>query len=149
MLIPKRFRHTGFQNSIAHVRNRFSSGGPCIGYLGHPFVKLTTWSFTTLLFIFVMWYSAIDVAGQCFSAFLSDTPQIAFADRISSWCVKRRFENLNGTRCRHASKARPNFTIIITNQILWRLPIWGGFSELLRDPGIGRRSCHAYVDYLS
>src|SRR5713101_6340078 len=29
MLTPKRFRHTGFQNSIAHVRNRFSSRAYC------------------------------------------------------------------------------------------------------------------------
>ena len=39
----------------------------CIGYLGHPFVKLTTLAFINLLFIFVKWYSAIAVAGQCFS----------------------------------------------------------------------------------
>jgi hypothetical protein len=26
---------------------------PCIGYLVHPFTKLTTWSITTLLFFFV------------------------------------------------------------------------------------------------
>jgi hypothetical protein len=42
--------------------------------------------------------------------------------------VKGRFENLNRIRCRHTSKAKPKFAIVITNQILWRLSIWGGFS---------------------
>jgi len=37
-------------------------------------------------------------------AFLPHTPQEAFADRIGSWCMNRRFENLDGTRCRHPSK---------------------------------------------
>src|SRR5260370_41608416 len=74
---------------------------------------------------------------QMVKAFLSYTPQKAFADRIGSWCMKGRFENLNSTRGRHPSKARPKFTIVITNQIRWRLPIWGSFSQLLRDPGIG------------
>lgn len=37
-------------------------------------------------------------------AFLSHTPQEAFADRIGSWCMSGRFENLNGTCCHHPSK---------------------------------------------
>jgi hypothetical protein len=52
---------------VAHSSTQEVREKPCIGYLVHPFVKETTWAFTTLLFIFVMWYSAIDVAGQCFS----------------------------------------------------------------------------------
>jgi hypothetical protein len=60
---------------------------------------------------------------QVVEAFLPHTPQEAFADSIGSWCVKGGFENLNSTRCRHASKAKPKFAIVITNQILWRLPI--------------------------
>ena len=82
-------------------------------------------------------------------AFLSHTSQEAFADRIGSWRMIRRFENLNRTRCRHASKARPKFAIVITNQILRRLPIRGSFSEVLRDPGIGRRSGDSDMDYLA
>ena len=65
---------------------------------------------------------------QVVEACLPHTPQEAFADGIGSWCVKGRFENLDSTRGRHPSKARPKFTIVITNQILWRLSIWGGFS---------------------
>ncbi len=80
-------------------------------------------------------------------AFLSHAPQEAFADGIGTGCMVGSFENLNRTRCRHTSKAGPKFAIIITNQILWRLPIRCSFSQVLRHPGIGRRPCHAYVDY--
>lgn len=76
---------------------------------------------------------------QVVEAFFPHTPQEAFADCIGSWCVKGRFESLNSTRCSHASKAKPKFAIVITNQILWQLPIRGGYSELLRDPEISRR----------
>jgi len=66
---------------------------------------------------------------QVVEAFLPHTPHEAFADCIGSWCVKGSFENLNSTRCRHASKAKPKFAIVITNQIRWRLPIRCCFSE--------------------
>jgi hypothetical protein len=46
---------------LCNVRLR---GEACIGYLGHPFAKLTIWSFTTLLFFFVMWYSTIEAEGD-------------------------------------------------------------------------------------
>jgi hypothetical protein len=54
---------------------------------------------------------------QVVQAFLSDAPQIAFADGIGSWCMNGRGEKLNRTRGRHTSKARPEFAIVITNQI--------------------------------
>ena len=85
---------------------------------------------------------------QVVKAFLPYTPQKAFADGIRSWSMIGRFENLDGTRGRHPSEARPKFALVLTNQILRRLPIRGGFSELLRNPGIGRRPCHTYVDHL-
>jgi hypothetical protein len=58
-------------------------------------------------------------------AFLSHTPQEAFADRIGLWRVIGRFEHLNRTRFRHASKARPKFAIVIANQIHRYLPTSG------------------------
>jgi hypothetical protein len=79
--------------------------------------------------------------------FLSHTPQEAFADRIGLWRMNGRFENLNRTRCRHPSKTWSKFAIMIMNQILRCLPIWRGFSEVLRYPRIDRRSCHSYVDH--
>jgi hypothetical protein len=86
---------------------------------------------------------------QMVKAFLPHTPHKAFADGVRAWRVIRRFENLNGTCCCHPSEAGPKFAIIITNQILRCLPIRRGFSKLLRNPGIGGRSCHSHVDYAS
>ena len=85
---------------------------------------------------------------QVVKAFLSYTSQEAFADRISSGSVIRRFKNLHVTRGRHSSETGAKFTIVIPNQILWCLPIRRGFSELLRHPWISRRPCHAHVDDL-
>jgi hypothetical protein len=85
---------------------------------------------------------------QVVQAFLPHTSQEAFADRIGSWCMNGRCENLYRTRGRHPSKTGSKFVIVITNQVLGCLPIRGGFSELLRHPGIGRRPCHADVDHL-
>jgi pimeloyl-ACP methyl ester carboxylesterase len=39
----------------------------CIGYLGHLFVKKTSWALITLLFLFIRWYFAIDRGGPYFS----------------------------------------------------------------------------------
>ena len=80
--------------------------------------------------------------------FLAHTSQEAFTDRVSSWRMIRRSENLDVTRGRHPSKTLPEFAIIITNQILRCLSKWCGFPELLRNLRIGRRSCHAYMDHL-
>ncbi len=86
---------------------------------------------------------------QVVKAFLSDAPQEAFADRVGSWCVNRRLQNLDATCGRHTSKTRSKLAIVITNQVLRRLPIGSRFPELLGHPGIGRRACHAYVDHLA
>ena len=85
---------------------------------------------------------------QVIKAFLPHTPQKAFANRIGSGSVIRCFKNLDGTRGRHTSETGAKFAIIITNQILRYLPIWRGFSKLLRNPRIGGRPCHAHVDHL-
>jgi len=89
------------------------------------------------------------VDQQVVQAFLSDAPHIALADGIGSGCMNRRCKDLDTARFRHPSKARPKLALMITNQILRCLPKRGGFSELLRDPGIGWRSGHADVDHLS
>ncbi len=86
---------------------------------------------------------------QMVETFLPYAPQEALADRIGSGSVIRRLENLNRTRGRHASKARPKFAIIITNEIFRCLPIRRCFSELLRHQGISWRACHAHVDHLA
>ena len=86
---------------------------------------------------------------QVIEAFLPHAPQEAFADRIGSWGLNRRFEDLDRARFRYPSKARPELAIVITNQVLRCEPIRGGFSQLLGHPGIGRRSGHAHVIDLS
>jgi len=65
---------------------------------------------------------------QVIKACLPHTPQEAFADRIGSGSVIRCFKNLNSTRCRHTSETGPKFTIVITDQVLWCLPIRRGLS---------------------
>src|SRR5258706_4643904 len=86
---------------------------------------------------------------QMVEALFSHTPHEAFADRIGTRCMIRGFKNLNGTRCGHTSKAGPKFSIVITNQVFWRLPIRCRLSQLLRHPRIGRRCCTHYMDHPS
>jgi len=86
---------------------------------------------------------------QMVEAFLPHTSQEAFTDSIGSWGMNRRFEDLDSARFRYTSKARPELAIVITNQILRRLPIGSRLSQLLRHPGIGRRACDANMDDLA
>src|SRR5947209_1938351 len=85
---------------------------------------------------------------QMVKAFLPHTSQESLTDSIGSRRMIGGFENLDTTCPRHPSKARPELAIVITYQILWRLPIRGGFSQLLGHPGIGRRASHADLDHL-
>jgi hypothetical protein len=86
---------------------------------------------------------------QMVKAFLPDTPQEALADRISSWGMNWRFDDLDRARFRYPSKARPELAIVIPNQVLGGEPIRGRFPQLLSHPGIGRRACHTHVDHLA
>src|SRR5215470_3023634 len=86
---------------------------------------------------------------QMVETLLPYTSQEALADGIGLWGVNRRFEDLDRARFCHTSKARPKLPVVIPNQILWRLSIGGGFSQLLGHPGIGLRACHAHVDHLA
>jgi hypothetical protein len=82
-------------------------------------------------------------------AFLPHTSGEAFTDGIGSWGMNRRFEDLDRARFRYPSKARPELAIVITNQILRRLPIRGREPSLLRHPRIGRRSSDPDMDHPS
>jgi hypothetical protein len=84
---------------------------------------------------------------QVIEAFLPHAPQEALADSIGSWGMYRRLQNLNCTGGRYPSKARPEFAVVITNQILGCVPIRSGFAQLLRHPGISRGSCHADMNH--
>src|ERR1700674_2837581 len=61
----------------------------------------------------------------------------------------RGFENLDVACPRYPSKARPKFAGVIPNQVLWRLSIRSGFSQLLGHPGIGRRARDAHMNHLT
>src|SRR5215813_3450480 len=86
---------------------------------------------------------------QMVEAFLPHTAQEALADGVGSWCMNRRLEQLDATGRRHSAETGSKLAVVITYQILWCLPIRGGFSKLLGHPGIGRRSRHAHVNYLA
>jgi len=86
---------------------------------------------------------------QMIQAFLTNTSQEAFTDRIGSWRMNGRFEQLDATGLRHTSKARPKFVVVISYQILGCVPIRGGFSKLLCHPNIGRGSRDSDMDDLA
>src|SRR2546421_3037027 len=65
---------------------------------------------------------------QVVQAFLPNTPQKAFADGVGAFRMNRRFEDLDGARCRYTSKTRPELALVITDQVLRGLSIRGGFS---------------------
>src|SRR5690242_1608611 len=85
---------------------------------------------------------------QMIETLLPNAPQEALADHIGSWSAIGGLEQLDATGCRHSSKARPEFAVVITNEIFRRLPIGGGFSQVLGHPGTGGRACHADMDDL-
>jgi hypothetical protein len=86
---------------------------------------------------------------QMVQTFLPHTPQEAFTDGIGAWSVIRGFEKLDVTGRRHPVEIGSKLAVVIMNQILGCLPIRSGYSQLLGQPGIGRRSCHADMDHLA
>ncbi len=86
---------------------------------------------------------------QVVQALLSYTPQETLTDGIGSGSVNWRFEKLDATGLRHSAETGSKLAVVITDQILGCLPIGGGFPEMLRPPGIGRRSSDAHMDHLA
>ena len=84
---------------------------------------------------------------QMVKAFLPHTSQESLTDSIGSRRMIGGFENLDTTCPRHPSKARPELALVISDQVFWYLPIRGGFSQLLRYPGISRGSCDSDMDH--
>ena len=85
---------------------------------------------------------------EVIQAFSPHASQKAFTDSIRLWRSIRRSKHFDATCCCHSCKTRPEFAIIIPNQICWRLPIRSRLPQLLRDPGIRRRSRHIHMDHL-
>jgi hypothetical protein len=80
-------------------------------------------------------------------ALSSDTSQETFTDRIGSWRVIGRFENLDAARCCNTSETGSKLTIIITDEILRRVSIRNGLPKLLCSPNIGGRLRHPDMDH--
>ena len=85
---------------------------------------------------------------EVIQAFSSHASQKTFTDSICLWGSIRRSKYLDATRCCDACETRPEFAIIIPNEICGRLPIRSRLPQLLRNPGIGRRSRHIHMDDL-
>jgi hypothetical protein len=66
-----------------------------------------------------------------------DTPQKAFTDRIGSWCVIGRFQDLDAACCCNTSETGSKLAIIITDEILRRLSKRCGLPQLLCSPSVG------------
>src|SRR5712692_7960911 len=86
---------------------------------------------------------------EVIQAFSSHAPQKAFADGIRLRSPVRRPKHFDATGCCHSGKTRPEFAVIIPNEVFWPFPIRSRLPQLLRDPEIGRRSCHIHVDDLA
>ena len=86
---------------------------------------------------------------QVIETLSSDTSQKAFTDRIGTWCVIRRDEHLDAARVCNSSETGSKLAVMITNEILRRLPIGSCLPQLLGGPGVGRTSRHPGMDDLS
>ena len=58
---------------------------------------------------------------EMIQAFSSHASQKAFADSICLWRSIRRSKHLDATRCCYACETRPEYAIIIPNEICWLL----------------------------
>ena len=79
-------------------------------------------------------------------AFSPHASQKAFTNGIRLRGPIRGLKHFDATDCRHSCKIRPEFPVIIPNQIFGGLSIRSRFPELLRNPKIGRSSCHIHMD---
>jgi hypothetical protein len=77
---------------------------------------------------------------QMIKALAPHTAQKAFTDGIRSRGVRRCVENLDATHMCNPCEAHPKLAIVIPKKVFRSLPIGSGFSQLLRYPGIARRS---------
>jgi hypothetical protein len=78
------------------------------------------------------------------------TAEKAFTDGIGSRGVIRGCEHLDATRVGNPSEARSKFASVIPQKVFRSLSIRGGFSQLLCNPSVGRRtwkSVDAHMDH--
>ena len=83
---------------------------------------------------------------QVIQALSSNTSQETFTDRIGSWRMNGRCEDLDAARCCHSSETGPKLAIVITNEVFRRVSIGSRLPQLLCGPRVGRSARHTYVD---
>ncbi len=86
---------------------------------------------------------------QVIETFATHTPEKALTDGIGSWSVIRCCENLDATRVCNPSEVHPKLAIIIPDEVFRSLSVGRGFTQLMRYPGVGRRSCDAHMDHFA
>jgi len=79
----------------------------------------------------------------------SHTSEKAFTDGIGSRSPVWRSKHFDAACCGHSCKIRPEFAIIIPDQIFGPLPIWSSLPQLLRYPEISWRARHIHMDHLA
>jgi hypothetical protein len=75
---------------------------------------------------------------QVIETLTTDTPQKAFTDRIGPWCVIRRDEHLDAARVCDSSETGSKRAVMITDEVVRRLPIGSCLTQLLGSPGVDR-----------
>ena len=85
---------------------------------------------------------------EMIQAFSLHASQKAFTNGIRSRRPVRRSKDFDATRCCHSCEIRPEFAVIISNQISRPFSIRSRFAQLLCDPGISRGSRHIHMDHL-
>src|SRR3712207_2445265 len=75
---------------------------------------------------------------QTFAPHAAEQP---LTDRVGPWCCNRRPEHRNPGSHGDRSEALTVFRIVVTNQLLRRVPKWCGLAQLLGDPCVRWCSC--------
>ena len=86
---------------------------------------------------------------QVIKTLSSHAAQKPFADGIGAFRMGGRNEHRDAAGCGHTRETGSKLAIPITNEIARRLSIGSRLPELLGGPGVGRRSCHTYMDDLT
>jgi len=84
---------------------------------------------------------------QVIDTLATHTAQKAFTDRISPWCVIRRFQDLDAAGLDNPIEGHPILAIVSTDEILRSHAIGSGLPKLLGGPSVGGISCDAHVDH--
>ncbi len=86
---------------------------------------------------------------QVIETLATHTAQKPFTDRIGSWRMNGRFQDLDAAGCGHASETGSKLVITIADEILRPLSIGSRFPQLLCSPGVGRQASDTHMDDLT